>query len=116
LSFGTSSWGEFWNKFNICALIGLITTCASFIAIDCVKHISTVATQLEKNLLSVSKYDISALLADGSAIISTGVTNLIEERSRSMIVSAVFGGLLTYGIIHGFGNLVTSIQYVLFNI
>jgi hypothetical protein len=85
-------------------LIGLITTCASFIAIDCVKHISTVSTQLEKNLLGVSKYDISTLLADGSAIISTGVTNLIEERSRSMIVSAVFGGLLTYGIIHGFGN------------
>ncbi|PKK77675.1 hypothetical protein RhiirC2_844126 [Rhizophagus irregularis] len=100
--FGKQSWGEFWKKLGIWALIGLITTCASFIAINCVKQLNLVATRLENHFSNASKHDISALLSAGSAIFSTGVTNLIE--GGPIVASAFFGGLLTYGILYGSGN------------
>jgi hypothetical protein len=100
--FGKQTWGEFWKKLGIWALIGLITTGASFIAITCVKQLSLVVTRLENQFSNASKHDISALLSAGSAIFITGVKNLIE--GGPIVASAYFGGLLTYGIVYGSGN------------
>ncbi|RIA82706.1 hypothetical protein C1645_743581 [Glomus cerebriforme] len=100
--FGKPTWGEFWRKLGIWAFIGLITTGASLIAISCIKQLNVVATQLENHFSNVSKQDISALLSTGSAIVNKSITNLIE--GRPIMASAFFGGLLTYGIVCGFGN------------